>query len=109
MGLPNFYHKKCVFLKKLWKSVIQCHLDYGSILWSLLSDITDLKRMESTLRALTRKGSNMSNKNYWERLKSFKLYSQQRRNERYKIIYIWKLLNDLVPSLGLSLSENDGT
>ena len=29
------------------------------------------------------------------------MYSNQRRNERYKIIYIWKSLYNIVPSLGL--------
>ena len=103
----TFSTRNVCFLKKIWKSVVQCHLDYGSILWSPVSDITELKRMESPLRAFTRKGNHMSNLNYWERLKSFKLYSQKRRNERYKVIYIWKSLNGLVPSLGLSLNENE--
>ena len=44
-------------------------------------------------------------KNYWERLKIFKLYSNQRRNERYKILYIWKSLYNMVPSLDLKWSE----
>ena len=48
----------------------------------------------------------MATKNYWERLKVFKLYSIQRRNERYKILYIWKSLNGLVPTLGLEWHQN---
>ena len=87
----------------------QCHLDYGSILWSPVSEITDLKKMESTLRVFTKRGSGMNELNYWERLKKFQLYSKQRRNERYKIIYIWKSINGLVPSLGLELTDSDGT
>ena len=48
----------------------------------------------------------MYDKTYWDRLKIFKLYSIQRRNERYKILYIWKSLNGLVPSLGLCWNPN---
>ena len=48
----------------------------------------------------------MYDKTYWDRLKIFKLYSIQRRNERYKILCIWKSLNGLVPSLGLRLNPN---
>ena len=48
----------------------------------------------------------MYDKTYWDRLKIFKLYSIQRRNERYKILYIWILLNGLVPSLGLCWNPN---
>ena len=36
---------------------------------------------------------------YWDRLKSLKLYSLERRRERYKIIYIWKILEGMVPNL----------
>ena len=40
----TFTTKNVHFLKKIWNSVIQCHLDYGSILWSPVSEITDLKK-----------------------------------------------------------------
>ena len=36
---------------------------------------------------------------YSERLVSFKLYSLQRRRERYCIIYVWKIFEGLVPNL----------
>ena len=35
---------------------------------------------------------------YWERLKALGIYSLQRRRERYKILYIWKITNGLVPN-----------
>ena len=38
---------------------------------------------------------------YWKRLHEFKLLSNERRMERYKIIYVWKSLNGHVPSIGL--------
>ena len=34
---------------------------------------------------------------YPEQLKKLKLYSLERRRERYLIIYLWKMLEDLVP------------
>ena len=37
--------------------------------------------------------------NYWELLKLFKLYSLERRRERYRIIYTWKILENLVPNM----------
>ena len=93
-------------MRKIWKSLVQCHLDYGSILWAPVSQKSALIHMEGPLRAYTRPGKNMVGKNYWERLKIFKLFSIQRRNERYKILYIWKSLNGLVPSLGLQWNNN---
>ena len=47
--------------------------------------------------------------NYWERLSHLKMNSLQRRNERYRIIYTWKILEWLVPKCGveeISESEN---
>ena len=43
--------------------------------------------------------------NYWQRLEKIQLSSEQRRMERYKIIYIWKIMNDLVPNCGIEWSE----
>ena len=60
--------------------------------------------LESTLREFTRKAKGMKDKNYWERLESFSLSSIQRRIERYRIVYTWKSLNGLTPSLGLRWS-----
>ena len=45
------------------------------------------------------------NVHYWERLRIFKLYSNQRRMERYKIFYIWKSINGHVPDIGLKWKE----
>ena len=64
--------------------------------------------MENVLRSYTRRAIGMEGLNYWDRLKKFKLFSQQRRNERYKITYVWKSLNGMVPSMGLELTEDDG-
>ena len=36
--------------------------------------------------------------NYWEQLKKLGLYSLQRRRERYLIIYLWKILEGIVPN-----------
>ena len=41
-------------------------------------------------------------KSYWSRLKAFKLYSLERRRERYMIIYTWKILENLVPNINRS-------
>ena len=36
---------------------------------------------------------------YWEQLKYLRLFSHERRRERYRIIYIWKILEGLVPNI----------
>ena len=97
----TFSTRNIDFLKKIWKSLVQCHLDYGSTLWSPVSRKLELRALEGPLRAYTKRGSEMYKYNYWDRLKFFKLSSVQRRNDRYRILYIWKSLNGMVPSLGL--------
>jgi hypothetical protein len=36
---------------------------------------------------------------YWEHLKSLRMCSQERRRERYRIIYTWKILEGQVPNI----------
>ena len=43
---------------------------------------------------------------YWDRLNFFELNSTQRRVERYRLIYTWKSLNGLAPSLGMTWNMN---
>ena len=40
----------------------------------------------------------MRNLNYWQRLEMLKMYSLERRRERYLIIYTWKIINDHAPN-----------
>ena len=49
-------------------------------------------------------------KNYWERLEIMKLSSIQRRHERYRIVYLWKILERMVPNYGIvwTWSERGG-
>ena len=38
----------------------------------------------------------MENLDYWERLEKLQLYSQERRRERYRIIFLWKVAQGYV-------------
>ena len=44
-----------------------------------------------------------NNPDYRDLLQHFKLYSLQRRRERYAIIYIWKVVHGLYPNPGLNI------
>jgi len=37
----------------------------------------------------------------WDRLSALKMYSQDRRLERYQIIYTWKILKGITPNVGI--------
>ena len=54
--------------------------------------------MECDQRSFTAKITSVAHLDYWKRLKSLGLMSLQRRRERYDIIYMWKILNGLVPN-----------
>ena len=49
----------------------------------------------------------MEDKDYMDRLASLKMYSQERRRERYQIIFIWKISQGLVQGYNLEFSSSD--
>ena len=51
----------------------------------------------------------MKGLNYWERLESLRLYSVQRRRERYMIMYVFKALHGIVMNCGIKFQENPRT
>ena len=69
-----------------------------------------MNKIEDVLKHFTSKIPSIKNLNYWERLEFMKLNSQQRRLERYKILYTWKILERIVPNCGVneSVSVNEG-
>ena len=79
----------------IWKTLIQSKLDYCSQLWSP-SDQSTINKLESVARHFTSQIDGMSGQDYWERLQSLRLYSQERRRERYRIIFLWKVAQGLV-------------
>ena len=44
---------------------------------------------------------------YWDRLKALHLYSQERRRERYFIIFVWKISQGLVDGYSMSFTDRD--
>jgi ribonuclease P/MRP protein subunit RPP40 len=100
--LRTFRSRDLGTLKTLWSSLIRPHQDYCSQLWSPVGLAGELLKQESPLRAFTKRIRGFSALSYWERLAAASMYSTERRQERYKIIYSWKALRGLVPFCGLS-------
>ena len=103
----NFNTRNATILKPLWKSLIQPHIDYCSPLWFNSTNISALRCIENLQRRFTRRISGLAELNYWQRLKFLRVYSQERRLERYKIIYTWKALEHKIPSCGISGQISD--
>ena len=75
----------------LYKSLVMSRLEYASQLWSpyLLKDVYLIEKVQ---RDFTKHISGMCFLSYSKRLVVLKLYSLQRRRERYGIIYMWKII-----------------
>ena len=82
----------------LFTDLVISRLDYGCLLWSSYL-IKHINMFEKVQRFFTRFISGMKGLSYPERLTVLKLYPLQRSRERYIIIYVWKILEGLVPNL----------
>ena len=96
--LRTFKTRKKDAMLTLWKTLILSDHDYCSQLWSPTTT-GDIQALELTQRNFIRKISGMYKLSYWQQLKSLRLYSLERRRERYLIIYVWKILEGLVPNI----------
>ena len=88
----------------LWKSLVLCHLDYCSQLWSP-SNIGSIQSLELLQKAFVNRIEGMSCLNYWEQLRALRLQSLERRRERYRIIYTWRIIEGQVPNLDVTPIE----
>ena len=102
--LRTFKSRQPHFLKTLWKQLIQPHFDYCSQLMNL--NQMNMSKLEKLQSSFTRKIKCPEELNYWERLKHFQMLSQERRMQRYKIIYTWKILEGKVPNCGITPTDN---
>ena len=97
--LRTFESRCSNLMLTLWKTLVISILDYCSQLWcpTLKGEIQQIEELQKNF---TRK-IHMENRcdDYWDRLASLHLYSLERRRERYRIIYVWKIMEGLVPNL----------
>ena len=84
-------------LLTLYRSLVLPILEYCCQLWCPRTPGL-IRTLEGIQRSFTYRVRGLSELNYWERLQDLKLYSLERRRERYGIIYIWKVLQSLVPN-----------
>ena len=46
--------------------------------------------------------------NYWQKLTQYKIYSQERRRERYMIVFLWRVSQGMVSGYNIQFSSKDG-
>ena len=95
----------------LFKSLGLTRLDYGSQLWSPHL-VKHIDQFENNLGSFNKHITGMQSLGYSERLVYLKIYSLQIRRDRYCIIYVWKIIEGLVPNFSkpivCSYSERRG-
>ena len=84
----------------IWKILVQSKVDYCSQLWCT-TDQASISSLESISRHFTAQVYGLGELDYWDRLQALRLYSQERRRERYRIIFVWKALQGFVEAYHL--------
>ena len=69
---------------------------------------TGIYMLEKTQRDFLKRIPALRQQNYWEQLKTCCLLSIQRRQERYRIIYTWKVIEGRVPNCGVTVAPEEG-
>ena len=90
------------------KSLIQPRLDYCSVLWSP-RDQSAINRLERVQKQFVSqiKDDLLKGLNYWEKLSTLQVFSQERRRERFIICLLWKLSQGLVDGYDVQWSHSD--
>ena len=104
-ALRSFQRRSKHVMLTIWKTMIQPKLDYCSVLWSP-SDQASIARLESVSRHFTSQVAGMTDLDYWDRLSALHMYSQERRRERYGVIFIWKIAQQLVQGYSMDFATN---
>ena len=92
----------------LLRTLIQPRLHYCSQLWSP-RDQASINRIESVQRQFLCqvRDDSLISCNYWEKLSRLRVYSQERRRERYQICFLWKVSQGLVDGYKVNWHWND--
>ena len=90
----------------LLKQLIYPTVEYNSILWNPKEQelIDSLEAIQNSFLKQIYSPNLTGSSDYWDRLEHFKLYSLQRRRERYQIMYVWKVLHNLYPNPGIHMN-----
>ena len=81
----------------LLKTYIIPRLEYLSPIWTP-HKIGEIQQIEAVQRSFTSRIKGLENDDYYQRLQKLKLYSLQRRRERYVLIHTYKIYLNLAPN-----------
>ena len=104
--LRTFLSRLKVVMKVLLQMLVVPHVEYASPVWCPF-DRTHINMLENVQRRFTsrileyntwdeRLGMCICTSNYWERLADLKIYSLERRRERFIILYAYRVIIGLI-------------
>ena len=79
---------------KMFNAYIKSKLEYCGIVWSPVEQ-NFINELEDIQKIFTKKIEGMEGLDYHERLKKLKMYSLERRRDRYLIIYGWQQIENI--------------
>ena len=104
--LRTFITRDAEIMTKLFNIYVRSRLEYCCSVWSPTAqgEINEIERIQ---KSFTSKIDGMEEFDYHQRLKILKMYSLERRRERYLIIYAWQMLEGIKENvLGLKAKKN---
>jgi hypothetical protein len=107
-ALRTFRRRGKQLMLTVLRSLVQPRLDYCSQLWSP-RDQQSINRIEAVQRNFISqiRGPGLNSLDYWQKLAKLRVYSQERRRERYQICFLWKLSQGLVEGYSIDWQWND--
>ena len=109
MLLRTFTTREKEPMIKMFNAYIKSKLEYCCIVWSPYEQ-KYINELENIQRIFTSKIDGMEELNYHERLKKLKMYSLERRRDRYLIIYGWQQIESIKENvLRLEISERNSS
>ena len=107
-ALRTFRRRGRQLMLTLLRSLIQPRLDYCSQLWSPRDQYSINKLEDVQKQFLSQiRDSVLDKMTYWEKLSEMRVYSQERRRERYQICFLWKLSQGLVEGYTIDWQWSD--
>ena len=105
--LRTFITRDAELMIKLFNTYIRSRLEYCCSVWSPNAK-GDINKIERIQKNFSSKIDGMEGLDYHQRLKELRMYSLERRRERYLIIYAWQMLEGLKENvLGLKARKNE--
>ena len=107
MLLRHFKTREPELMTKMFNSYVRSRLEYCSLVWNPWKK-EDIDKLERVQKNFTSKIEGLEKLNYHQRLKRLKMYSMERRRERYLVINAWQQIeNEKENILKLETGNNE--